>query len=266
MIQDTHYIKNWIKTHITKKQQGGEIKHTTPSNDPRTKKPDKYLKDWISHPEFEKRITAYNEGLSVIDSKRTFDMFGLLNSHGHNVQKKSIEKLNDPKTKLYFNSKSSDVEKLEKSRGTNMGYQGEFFKDKQNNPSIYINDTHKPESTYIHERTHQTRIDYGDYFSKMMKGKDYRKDAQANYLQKSSNEVYPRLMEFRYENKIKPGQTFSEGEVKQFRQKQIQKDNSTFGFSENGSADLFRLFDDSQLKKILNEVALNRNNTNTNLV
>lgn len=122
------------------------------------------------------------------------------------------------------------------------------------NPYTYGNDV---KSVGIHEKTHALvaepqmskindilgkKPDESDFLINHPKLTNYREDYDQYY--DNPNEIYSRLMQFRYENDLQPGDKYTIEDIKTLR---------------NGAKDnnLFKRYSDEEMLRLLNEVAYN---------
>lgn len=138
-------------------------------------------------------------------------------------------------------------------------YLGTLAQTQLNNKNIYYFTTNKLNPTIIHERTHAlskpTMFGFGkpqeevigDY---IYNGNDYKnKDVENNTYLDNPKEIYSRLMEFRYDNNIKPDKVWDENDLNILRKQDNVKDY-----------DLLKRYNNNFLLHLFNNVAENKQN------
>lgn len=110
-----------------------------------------------------------------------------------------------------------------------------------NRPDLDFN---KRQKNAVHELTHATPLD--DFYSTYFKTKKPKKvlDLKTqNYFSTELHEIYPRIMELRFQMNLKPGQKVTP--------KMLEK------YHNNGDYDLRKYYSPEELAEIMNEVAYN---------
>jgi hypothetical protein len=102
--------------------------------------------------------------------------------------------------------------------------------------------------TFIHERTHSLKADAQKNAIKQLnlKSKDSYYD--------DPSEIYSRLMEFRYANKLDPNKTYTIEDIKKFKENPDIRD-----------FELLDRYSEEDVLKLLNEIAYNNTNKSINM-
>tara|TARA_R110000822_G_scaffold73853_18_gene177658 strand:- start:4029 stop:6500 length:2472 start_codon:yes stop_codon:yes gene_type:complete len=247
-----------------------------------------FLNNWVNDPEFEKRL---NKNVKDFEPRRS-GLDGLVGQlFGEDSPEERAQKLKKGTLDQFKSNKTFSPGAIPSRADVGYKKQREFNKNAEefsdryskaagedkysklvrevtssgihypHNNTNYIAPSHNKEgmnSTYVHEKTHSTPLD--NYYSyKLESGNVISKEYDAlvtegtpeamdkldaltkksKYLN-NSTEVYPRLMEIRYENNIKPGEIIDDTKLKKIKEK--------------GSR-LFEIYDDEQIKTMLNTLA-----------
>jgi hypothetical protein len=188
----------------------------------------KWLTDWVNDPEFAKRRTFKDRNTDLLSI--------LINPTPVKSAKKRIEK-----SKIYYNDDDKMNDVILKTLadttgyGSTTNYFGRSYLDSSNDAIVRntkkqqkeVKHGFSPESVALHELVHLSGLDRQmEYHFPSDDNKKVRPENQYvdpwygnSYVnteekkQQAPSEMYPAMMQFRYDNKIKPGQLITPNQV-----------------------------------------------------
>lgn len=192
------------------------------------------LKGFLSRDLSESSDKAFNKQLDNLRTVKTYDLSSQEDINDYIDNSKIVDN--------YINFRGLENNTENRTKGANdkkWGKQGVYF---QATHEVVINDKKDPEGTRIHEYSHSLNAqDQRRAISKSINRKT-QGDNYNSYLD-NTDEIYSRLMELRYNNKLDPNKTYKSKDLRG-----NVKDSK-----------IFDRYTDEQIDYLLNEVASNEN-------
>jgi hypothetical protein len=227
-----------------------------------------WVSSWVQHPEFANRL---NENFRDHASKLSKKIYGNKEAKQRAAESnlKSINKaipgvISDIyDTKFLYNTNpenNSQLLDLYRASYNDPEYDKFFKKTMSKNPQGFTdeqgrivitnaaNDQYGPESVSVHELMHKTGLYDDETFDRTFKGKFLTPSQDRLDKDFNRGEMYPFLMQMRFDNNFQPGEIITPERLKQIKES---------GYKNH----LFKYYTDDEISKYLNTLASNQTQT-----